>query len=110
MTNLQKSLLRTGALIAVSFGLAVSAQAAANPKAGDHPNPKSSEPHPGDARSAEGKAKAEAARNSAHEKSTLDRYDVNRNGKLDPDESAAMQADKEKPAEKKRAKGKKSSS
>lgn len=107
MNNLPKSLLRTGAILAVSIGLAVSAQAAPNPKAGDHPNPKSSEPHPGDARAAEGKARAEAQKNAAKEKADLARYDANRNGKLDPDEVAAMQADKDKPVEKKRGKGKK---
>jgi hypothetical protein len=110
MNNLPKTLLRTAALMAVSLGLSVAVQAAANPKAGDRPNPKSSEPHPGDARSAEGKAKADAARDAAHEKASLERYDANRNGKLDPDESAAMQADKDKPTEKKRGKGKKTTS
>jgi hypothetical protein len=108
MNNLPKLLLRTSAILAVSFGLAVTAQAAANPKAGDRPNPKSSEPHPGDAHSAEGKAKAEANKDAAREKADLARYDANRNGKLDPDELAAKQADQEKPVEKKRAKGKKS--
>lgn len=114
MNNLSRSLLRASAMLVVSFGLAVTAQAAANPKAGDHPNPKSSEPHPGDARAAEGKAraaegkaKAEAQKNAAKEKADLARFDANRNGKLDPDEVAAMQADKEKPVEKKRGKGKK---
>jgi hypothetical protein len=107
MNNLPRSLLRASAMLVVSFGLAVTAQAAANPKAGDHPNPKSSEPHPGDARAAEGKAKAEAQKNAAKEKADLARFDANRNGKLDPDEVAAMQADKEKPVEKKRGKGKK---
>jgi hypothetical protein len=105
MNNLPKTLLRTGAMIAVSFGLAVAVQAAPNPKAGTHPNPKASEPHPGDARAAEGKAKADANRESAHEKAELERYDANRNGKLDPDELAAMQADKEKATDKKKGKG-----
>ena len=107
MNNLPKSLLRAGAILAVSFGLAAATQAAPNPKAGDHPNPKASEPHPGDQRSAEGKAKAEANKAAAREKADLARYDANHNGKLDPDELAAMQADKEKPADKKRGKGKK---
>ena len=106
MNNLPKTLVRTGAIIAVSFGLAVAAQAAPNPKAGTHPNPKASEPHPGDVHAAEGKAKADANRAAAHEKAALERYDANRNGKLDPDEVAAMQADKDKPVEKKRDKGK----
>ena len=91
----------------VSVALVAAAQAAANSKAGDRPNSKSSEPHPGDARSAEGKAKADARKNAAHDKSTLDRYDTNRNGKLDPDEVAAMQADKEKSAEKNTSRGRK---
>src|SRR6188768_3868037 len=86
MKNLPRTLLRGCAIASVSIGLVATAQAAANPKAGDHPNPKSSEPHPGDVHSAEGKAKAEASKNAAHDKSTLDRYDTNRNGKLDPDE------------------------
>ena len=107
MKNLPNLLLRTTAIVAVSFGLAVTAQAAANPKAGDHPNPKSSQPHPGDTRSAEGKAKAEANKDAAREKADLARYDANRNGKLDPDELAAKEADKDKPVEKKRGKGKK---
>ena len=116
MNNLPR-ILRCGAIAAIAFGLVASAHAAANPKAGDHPNPKSSEPHPGDARAAEGKAKAEANKtkaeankNAAHEKSALERYDANRNGKLDPDEVAAMQADKERPEGKKSGKGKKTKS
>ena len=94
MNSLPKLILRSGAGLAIVLGLAATAQAAANPKAGNHPNPKSAEPHPGDTRSAEGKAKAEANKGAAHEKSALDRYDTNGNGKLDPDEVAAMQADK----------------
>ena len=107
MKKLPRTLLRGCAIAAVSIGLVATAQAAANPKAGDHPNPKSSEPHPGDAHSAEGKARAEANKNAAHDKATLNRYDTNRNGKLDPDEVAAMQADKEKSAERKPGRGKK---
>jgi hypothetical protein len=106
MNNLPKTLLRTGALFAVSVGLAIAAQAAPNPKAGDHPNPKASAPHPGDAHSAEGKAKADANRDAAQEKAALERYDANHNGKLDPDEIAAMEAAKDKPADKKKGKGK----
>src|SRR5688572_9875494 len=109
MNNLPR-ILRCGAIAAIALGFVASARAAANPKAGDHPNSKSSEPHPGDARAAEGKAKAEANKKAAHDKSALDRYDANRNGKLDPDEVAAMQADKEKPEGKKSGKGKKSKS
>jgi hypothetical protein len=101
MKNLPTSALRIAALLAISSGLTLSTYAAANPKAGDRPNPKSSEPHPGDTRSAEGKAKAAAKKEATPEKSALDRYDANGNGKLDPDEVAAMQADKEKGATKK---------
>jgi hypothetical protein len=108
MNNVPRTLLRGGAIVAISLGLMAAAQAAANPKAGDHPNPKSSEPHPGDERSAEGKTKAEANKKAAHEKSALERYDTNRNGKLDPDEVAAMQADQKKPEDKRTGKGKKS--
>ena len=96
MKNLPTSALRIAAILAISSGLTLSTYAAANPKAGDHPNPKSSEPHPGDEHAAEGKAKAEAKKEATPDKSTLDRYDANRNGKLDPDEVATMQADKEK--------------
>ena len=96
MKNLPASLLRLCALAVISSGLAVHAGAAANPKAGDRPNPKSSETHPGDHRSAEGKAKADANRERTPDKSTLDRYDVNGNGKMDPDEVAAMRSDKKK--------------
>jgi hypothetical protein len=108
MKNLPTKLWRTGAVIVVSLGLAIAARAAANPKAGDRPNPKSSETHPGDEHAAEGKAKAEAKKNAAHDKSALERYDANRNGKLDPDEIAAMQADKTKPDNKGKGKGKRS--
>jgi hypothetical protein len=103
MKNLPQSLRRTGAMVAVSLGLAMAAQAAPSPKAGDHPNPKASAPHPGDARAAEGKAKADANK-AAKKKSDLDRYDADRNGKLDPDEIAAMEAEKKKPAKKKKGK------
>ena len=106
MNNLPQTLLRGGAIAVVSIVLVAAAHAAANPKAGDRPNPKSSEPHPGDARSAEGKAKADARKNAAHDKATLDRYDTNRNGRIDPDEAAAMQADKARPAERKSGRGK----
>ena len=110
MNILPQTLLRGAAIAAISFALVAAAQAAANPKAGDNPNPKSSEPHPGDARAAEGKAKAEAKKNAAQEKATLARYDMNRNGKLDPDEVAAMEAEKNKPTDKKTGKGKKTKS
>ena len=90
-------------MVAVSLGLAIAAQAAPSPKAGDHPNPKASAPHPGDARAAEGKAKADANK-AGERKSELDRYDADRNGKLDPDEIAAMEAGKKKPAKKKQGK------
>ncbi len=98
MKNLPASLLRLALplLLLVSSSLAANARAAANPKAGDRPNPKSSETHPGDHRSAEGKAKAEANKERTPDKSTLDRYDANGNGKMDPDEVAAMQSDKKK--------------
>jgi hypothetical protein len=96
MKNLPTSLLRLITLVVVSSALAVHAHAAANPKAGDRPNPKSSETHPGEHRSAEGKAKADANKGRTPEKSALDRYDVNGNGKMDPDEIAAMQSDKKK--------------
>src|SRR5688500_19022062 len=96
MKNLPTSLMRLIALAVVSPALAVHAHAAPNPKAGDRPNPKSSETHPGDHRSAEGKAKAEANKERTPDKSALDRYDVNGNGKMDPDELAAMQSDKKK--------------
>ena len=96
MKNLPASLLRLAALIAVSCNLALNADAAANPKAGDHPNPKSSEAQPGDQRSAEANARAEARKEAAPDKSAIDRYDLNGNGKLDPDEVAAMESDKRK--------------
>ena len=107
MNSLPTSILRSAAGFALLLGFTVAAQAAANPKAGDHPNPKSAEPHPGDARAAEGKAKAEANKKEAHEKSALDRYDTNGNGKLDPDEVAAMEAAKKSD---KKTKGKKNGS
>lgn len=108
MKNLPTSALRLTAILAITSSLALTGYGAANPKAGDRPNPKSSETHPGDERSAEGKAKAEANkekadanREAAPDKSTLARYDANGNGKLDPDEVAAMQADKGKAKAKK---------
>ena len=105
MNNLPRTLLRCGAITAVSVGLIAAAHAAANSKAGDRPNPKSSEPHPGDEHAAEGKAKAAAKKSSTPDKSTLERYDTNRNGKLDPDEVAAMHADKKKSANRRGEKG-----
>jgi hypothetical protein len=106
MNNLPRTVLRYGAIAAIAIGVVAAAHAAANRKAGDRPNSKSSEPHPGDARAAEKKSKAESEKSAAHDKATLDRYDINRNGKLDPDEVAAMQADKRKSAEKKTGRGK----
>jgi hypothetical protein len=103
MKNLPPSLRRIGVVVAVSLGLALAAQAAPSPKAGDHPNPKASSPHPGDVRAAEGKARADANK-AAKKKSALDRYDADRNGKLDPDEIAAMEAEKKKPAKNKQGK------
>ena len=96
MNNLSRTLLRGGAIIAIATGIVAAAHAAANRRAGDRPNPKSSEPHPGDARATEKKAETGSQKSAVHDKATLDRYDVNRNGKLDPDEAAAMQADKRK--------------
>ena len=92
--------------MAIAMGAIAVAYAAANQKAGDHPNAKSSDPHPDDARSAERKSRTESGKSAVHDKATLDRYDVNRNGKLDPDEVAAMQADKRKAAEKKTGRSK----
>ena len=86
------------------MGLVATIRAAANSRAGDRPNAKASEERPGDERAAEGKAKAETRRNSPYDKATLDRYDTNRNGKLDPDEVAAMHADKQRGADKKTSK------
>ena len=114
MNKLPRNSLRLATTLVLVFGLAAVSQGAANPKAGDRPNPKSSETHPGDERAAEGKAKAaenkaKAAENKAkaQDKSALERYDANRNGKLDPDELAAMQADKEKSPGKGKGRGKK---
>ena len=92
--------------MAIAIGVVAAAHAAANRRAGDRPNSKPSEPHPGDARTAEKKAGAEAQKGEVHDRATLDRYDTNRNGKLDPDEVAAMQADKRKSADKKTGRGK----
>src|SRR5688500_1143573 len=110
MKYLPQTVLRCGAIAIVSLGLIATLRAAANSKAGDRPNPKSSEPHPGGERAAEGKAKAEAKKNAAHDKATLQRYDTNRNGKLDPDEVAAMHADKQRGDDKNAGKGRKKTS
>ena len=93
-------MLRCGAIAAISIGLVATIRAAANSRAGDRPNAKASEPRPGDEHAAEGKARAETRKSSPYDKATLDRYDTNRNGKLDPDEVAAMHADKQRGADK----------
>jgi hypothetical protein len=101
MNNLPRTVLRCGAIVAIAIGVVAAAHAAANRRAGDRPNSKSSEPHPGDARAAEKKSGAETKKGEVYDRATLDRYDTNRNDKLDPDEVAAMQADKRKSVEKK---------
>ena len=56
---------------------------------------------------ADTKVEKKAERKAKHDAEMLKKYDKNGNGKLDPDEEAAMKADQEKKAAKKKARDEK---
>jgi hypothetical protein len=81
-----RMLLRCGALLAIALGFVAAVQAAnSRSRSSDR-----------DAPSSGGRTRPETNKDSKYDRATLERYDTNRNGKLDPDEVAAMRADQQK--------------